>query len=82
MECARGSGIRAIAWKLCRTPSKILREIRRNSATCSGDFDYWAITAQWHADRAARRPKAAKLATNLALRDYVHDPARRPHWNP
>ncbi|MBF0877878.1 hypothetical protein HKD21_13665 [Gluconobacter cerevisiae] len=30
-------------------------------------------TAQWHADRAARRPKISKLAKNSALRDYVQD---------
>jgi IS30 family transposase len=73
LECARGTGIRAIARKLGRSPSTISREIRRNSATRGGDFDYRAITAQWHADRAARRPKIAKLAANAALRDYVQD---------
>lgn len=36
LECARGSGIRAIARKLGRSPSTISREIRRNSATRSG----------------------------------------------
>ena len=30
-------------------------------------------TAQWHADRSARRPKPAKLAVNARLRDYVQD---------
>ena len=73
LECARGTGIRAIARKLSRSPSTISREIRRNSATRSGDFDYRAITAQWHADRAAQRPKPSKLASNPALRDYVQD---------
>lgn len=73
MECARGAGIRAIARKLGRSPSTISREIRRNSATRGGDFDYRAITAQWHADGAAHRPKATKLATNTALRNYVQD---------
>ncbi|RCS21322.1 IS30 family transposase [Phyllobacterium salinisoli] len=63
----------AIARKLGRSPSTISREIRRNSATRGGDFDYRAITAQWHADRAARRPKAGKLATNPVLRDYIQD---------
>ncbi|TYB88670.1 helix-turn-helix domain-containing protein [Oceaniovalibus sp. ACAM 378] len=33
LECARGTGIRAIARKLGRSPSSISREIRRNSAT-------------------------------------------------
>lgn len=73
LECARKTGVRAIARKLERSPSTISREIRRNSATRGGDFDYRAITAQWHADRAAQRPKASKLAHNPALRDYVQD---------
>ena len=73
LECARGAGIRAIARKLKRSPSTISREIRRNSATRGGDFDYRAINAQWHADRAARRPKVSKLSLNPALRDYVQD---------
>ena len=30
-------------------------------------------TAQWHADRRARRPKPAKLAVNAELRRYVQD---------
>lgn len=73
LECARMTGVRAIARKLGRSPSTISREIRRNSATRGGDFDYRALTAQWHADRAARRPKVSKLARNRPLRDYVQD---------
>lgn len=73
IECARGTGLRAIARKLGRSPSTISREIRRNSATRGGEFDYRAIAAQWHADRAAKRPKASKLALNPALRDYVQE---------
>lgn len=73
LECARGTGVRAIARKLGRSPSTISREIRRNSATRSGEFDYRAIAAQWHADRAARRPKISKLAVNPVLRDYVQE---------
>ena len=73
LECARGTGVRAIARKLKRSPSTISREIRRNSATRGGDFDYRAINAQWHSDRAAKRPKASKLTLNPALRDYVED---------
>ena len=73
LECARMTGVRAIARKLGRSPSTISREIRRNSATRGGDFDYRAMTAQWHADRAARRPKVSKLARNRPLRDYVQD---------
>ena len=44
---------------------------RRNAATRSGGFAYRAVAAQWHADRAARRPKAARLAEHAALRTYV-----------
>jgi IS30 family transposase len=73
LECARGTGVRAIARKLNRSASTISREIRRNSATRGGGFDYRASNAQWHADRAARRPKASKLALNPALREYVQD---------
>ena len=73
LECARGTGVRAIARKLGRSPSTISREIRRNSATRSGEFNYRAIAAQWHADRAAKRPKISKLEVNPVLRDYVQD---------
>lgn len=73
LECARGTGVRAIARKLSRSPSTISREIRRNAATRGGDFEYRATTAQWHADRAAQRPKTSKLAGNPALRTYVQD---------
>lgn len=73
LERARGTGVRAIARKLGRSPSTISREIRRNAATRSGEFDYRASAAQWHADRAARRPKAGKLSLNPALRNYVQD---------
>jgi IS30 family transposase len=73
IEVAKGTGINAIARKLGRSPSTISRELTRNAATRGGSFDYRASTAQWHADRAARRPKPSKLATNTALRDYVQD---------
>jgi IS30 family transposase len=36
-------------------------------------MEYRATTAQWHADRRARRPKVAKLAANDTLRNYVQD---------
>ena len=70
---AQGHGVREIARGLVRAPSTISRELRRNAATRSGSLEYRATTAQWHAERAARRPKAAKLATNDALRRYVED---------
>jgi IS30 family transposase len=73
IEVAKGAGVRFIARKLGRSPSTISRELKRNAATRSGSFDYKASTAQWHADRASRRPKASKLAGNMALRDYVQE---------
>ena len=77
---AQGRGIRHIACRLERAPSTISREVRRNAATRSGGLDYRATTAQWHADRSAKRPKPAKLATNEALRRYVQD--RLEHRSP
>ena len=70
---ASGCGVRAIARRLHRAPSTISREVRRNAATRGGYLDYRVLTAQWHADRRARRPKRAKLAVNDALREYVQD---------
>src|ERR671937_3162590 len=61
---AGGAGVREIARQLGRSPSTISRELRRNAATRCGRLEYRASTAQWHADRRARRPKPAKLATN------------------
>ena len=70
---AQDVGVREIARRLGRAPSTISRELRRNAATRSGNLDYRATTAQWHAERAARRPKAAKLATTPELRSYVQE---------
>ena len=71
IELAKGTGIRALARKLGRSPATISREVRRNAATRGGNLEYRAIAAQWHADREARRPRPSKLATNSALREYV-----------
>ena len=70
---AHGHGVCAIARQIDRHPSTISRELVRNAATRSGYVEYRATTAQWHAQRRARRPKEAKLASNAALRRYVHD---------
>ena len=70
---ARGCGVREIARRTGRSPSTISRELRRNAATRGGRLEYRATTAQWHADRRARRPKVAKLAADQALREYVQD---------
>ena len=69
----QGLGVREIARRLGRAASTISRELRRNAATRGGELEYRATTAQWHAERSARRPKRAKLATNTALRAYVQD---------
>jgi transposase-like protein len=69
----QGSGVREIARRLGRAASTISRELRRNAATRSGGLEYRATTAQWHAERAARRPKPAKFAVNAALRPYVQE---------
>ncbi len=70
---ARGHGVREVARRLDRDPATISRELRRNAATRGGGLEYRATTAQWHADRSARRPKAAKLATKAKLRRYVEE---------
>src|SRR3954465_11386337 len=70
---AQGHGIREVARRLGRAPSTISREVRRNAATRGGGLEYRATTAQWPADRSARRPKPAKLARNAALQRYVQD---------
>jgi len=70
---ARGWGMRGIGRVVGRAASTISRELRRNAATRGGGLEYRATTAQWHADRRARRPKPAKLAANPRLREYVRD---------
>src|SRR4030088_2861848 len=70
---AQGQGVCAIARQLGRPPCTISRELQRNTAVLHGAPEYRATTAQWHADRSARRPKLAKLAVNPILRDYVQD---------
>lgn len=70
---AQGHGVCEIGRRLGRAASTISRELRRNAATRHGGFEYRATTAQWHADRSARRPKLAKLASNVTLQAYVQD---------
>ena len=70
---AQGCSVREAARRLGRAASTISRELRRNAATRSGKLEYRASTAQWHAERSARRPKPAKLAANAALRAYVQE---------
>jgi len=68
---AQHLSVREIARRVGRDASTISRELRRNAATRAGALEYRASVAQWHAERRARRPKTAKLATNDRLRDYV-----------
>ena len=70
---AQDFGVRDIARQIGRSASTVSRELRRNAATRSGGFEYRAHTAQWHSERAAQRPKPAKLATNAPLRAYVQE---------
>jgi transposase, IS30 family len=70
---AQGHSIQEIGRRLGRSASTISRELRRNAATRSGGLEYRATTAQWHADRSARRPKLTKLALNVTLRTYVEE---------
>jgi transposase, IS30 family len=71
---AGGAGVRQIARQLGRDPGTISRELRRVTATWANPRRrpvYRASTAQADADTKARRPKDAKLATNLPLRREV-----------
>src|SRR3954453_23663320 len=70
---AEGKGVRAIARELGRSPSTILRELRRNAATRGGKLEYRPSVAQWKAELVARRPKTAKLAADSRLHQYVQD---------
>ncbi|MGZ6576571.1 MAG: IS30 family transposase [Solirubrobacteraceae bacterium] len=83
---AQKFGVREIARRVGRSPSTISRELRRNAGTRSGSLSYRASTAQWHAERRARRPKPARLAVNPQLRRYVQDrlsgAVQRPNGTP
>ncbi|GHF77731.1 hypothetical protein GCM10017667_01280 [Streptomyces filamentosus] len=70
---AQDKGVREIARAVGRDPGTISRELRRNAATRSGKQEYRATVAQWKAQQAAKRPKAAKLAGNGRLREYVQE---------
>src|SRR4029450_5485446 len=75
-------GVREVARRLGRAPSTISRGLRPNAATRGGGLAYRASTAQWHAERRARRPKTAKLAVNDPLRQYVQDRLARTIHGP
>ena len=81
----RGESMRGIAKRLNRAPSTVLRELRRNMRhqyrtrfrwqrgrhRLPLPWDYRPSLAERRADRLARRPKEAKLATNSPLREVV-----------
>lgn len=81
----RGDSIRLIARSLGRAPSTVQRELRRNmrhqlyrarhrrphGRPVSTPWIYRPSWAQARAERMARRPKPAKLATNPTLRYLV-----------
>jgi IS30 family transposase len=70
---AQNHGVREIARRLGRHPSTISRELGRNAATRSGYVEYRAVTAHWHAQRRAKRPRASKLASHQDLQRYVQE---------
>ena len=65
----QGHSMQEIGRRLGRSASTISRELRRNAATRSGGLEYRATTAQWHAERSARRPKPTQAC---AQRDLAH----------
>ena len=65
---AAGESMRLIARRLSRSASTISRELSRNA---EAPQRYLAMSAHAAAWLRASRPKPAKLATNLALRDKV-----------
>ncbi|MDF1605782.1 IS30 family transposase [Nocardioides sp. YIM 152315] len=78
---AAGMGVRAVARELGRDPATISRELRRVRLPKghSVRVGYRASVAQADADVKARRPKPAKLATNLPLRREVQDRLGKNH---
>jgi IS30 family transposase len=74
---AAGRSVRAVAAGLGRAPSTVSREVRRNGSRGR----YRALAAQSQADERAARPKTAKLAGNLVLRDWVQERLKK-NWSP
>lgn len=74
---AVGTSIRTIATSLCRAPSTISREIKRNG----GQMGYRAIRADQHAWDLAKRPKRCKLVLQPELANIVADKLRL-QWSP
>lgn len=78
---AQGAGVREIARRLGRAPSTVSRELRRNASARTYKLDYRPTTAQWHAERRARRRKTAKLVDKPRQRPAeAEDRAVPGHW--
>jgi IS30 family transposase len=76
---AAGHSRADIARRLGRHRSTIGRELDRNGTRRVRRDGYSAANAQSKADAAARRPKLAKLATQLPLRRQVQDRLKLRH---
>lgn len=75
-----GSGVRAIARELGRSPSTVSRELQRNAHPATGDYRPHAAHRRAHARRA--RPKLGKLAANPKLHALVQERLSRRKWSP
>lgn len=73
---AGGQGVRQIARGLGRSPSTVCRELQRN---VEGAKSWRATTVHALAYVRASRPKAAKLATNVALRAKVEQDLKKKY---
>src|SRR5262249_23378801 len=80
----QGCSMREVARRLGRTASTISRELRRNAATRCGGLEYRATTAQWHADRSARRPKTGEACAQRGIANLcggtIGRVRRRSEW--
>jgi IS30 family transposase len=72
----RGESIRGIARRIARAPSTVSRELRRNADRDGGYRPSRAHALAW--ERAAR-PKPAKLALNVRLREIVEQDLARKY---
>jgi len=78
---ASGTGIRAIARIIGRSPSTVSREIARNHSEAHRLWVYRATLAQAKSEARASRPQVAKLAANPQLRARVQA-GLRLRWSP
>jgi IS30 family transposase len=76
MSHAAGVSVRAIAAQLARSPSTVSRELRRNR---EAGGEYRATSAHAMTYHRASRPKPAKLAVNLALREKVEQDLQKKY---